>query len=802
MDHVRYDARYAIRSLVRQPAFASFAILTLALGIGANAAIFSAVDAVLLRPLPYPNPDRIVSLNSDWRKSGLHGTVSAPDLHDWHDRSRSFAAMAYYSGGETSVSIDGVADYASAAVVMPEFFHVFGVEPRIGHVFGERGVDTAGSPAVIGYDFWIRRFGGRADVLGRALSTRGQLFTIIGVMPPGFAFPDGNDVWYPSYTQPETVSRSAQNYWAVARLADGVSVQQAQAELSSIAADLERAYPTTNEGKGAAVTALQEELVGGTRSTLYLLFGTVGVVLLITCANVANLLLVRASGRTGELAIRAALGANRRRLASQLVTESLLLAIVSAIVGLLLARLGVAMFVTSAPAGLPRIDEIGVDWRVFAFALMMSVSCAMLFGVVPALQASRVDLNASLRHGGRGLIGGRGDAIRRGLVVAEIACAVALVAGAALLVRSLLEMERVDLGFNPLGVLAVRTAAPARDIAQAQRVARTFGELMPRLGSLPGVISVAAARGLPSTAFHSNGRYWLEGGPTPDMAGVNLPAALFTVVTPDYFRTLGIPLKTGRDFGARDSLETQPVAIISEALAKRSFPGTDPIGRRINCGLDTMVFMTIVGVVGDVRSYAPNRPPQPELYMPLAQHVRSATSAVIVARTASEPLSLANAVLQTIRSTTPDVAARATTMSARMAETVATPRFRTLLVGAFAALALALAMAGVYGVMAYAVSRRTAEIGVRIALGAAGFDILWLVLNQGLRLAALGIGIGCVLAFASTRWLRDMLFGIGPNDPLVFVVVPLALLASAAVATAIPAVRAARVDPVTALHAD
>jgi putative ABC transport system permease protein len=804
MDRLLHDLRYAARSLSRQRSFTILAVLTLALGIGANAAIFSAVDAVLLRPLAYPHPDRIVSVSTDWRTSGTHGTVSAPDFHDWHDRSRSFAAMAYYFGGETSVSVDGVADYATAAVVTPEFFRVFAVEPRIGRVFGERTSEGGELPAVISHEFWMRKFGGRSDVVGRTVIGFGQVFTIVGVMPPGFAFPDGNEVWYPSYARVETTSRSAQNYWVVAHLADDASLRQAQAELTSIATDLERAYPLSNAGKSAAVTPLQEELVGGTRSTLYLLFGAVGVVLLIACANVANLLLVRATGRTSELAVRAALGASRRRLVAQLVTESVLIAVGSAIVGVVLARWGVAVFVASAPAGLPRVAEIGIDLRVLAFAFAAAVACSVLFGIVPALQASRVDLNASLRQGGRGLAGGRGDRVRQTLVVVEIACAVALVAGASLLVRSFVALERVDLGFNPLGVLAVRTAAPARDADEARVIARTFADLMPQLAALPAVTSVAASAAGAGGLYHPNGRYWLDGGPGPEVAGVNLPNALFTVVTPDYFRTLGIRLTAGRDFSARDTSDGRPVAIVSEALAKRSFAGGDPIGRQIECGLDpeSMRFMTIVGVVSDVRSLAPNRAPTPELYMPLAQHPRSTGAVTIVARTAGEPLALANAVVQTIRTRAPSVPTRASTLNARIADTVATPRFRMLLVGAFALLALALAMAGVYGVMAYAVSRRTAEIGVRIAMGAAGSDILRLVLSQGLRLAVIGIVAGSAVAFALARWLREMLFGIAPSDSVVFAVVPLVLLATAAAATAIPALRAARVDPIAALRSE
>jgi putative ABC transport system permease protein len=800
MDHLIQDLRFALRSLVRLPLFSVVAVTTLALGIGVNAAVFSAVDAVLLRSLDYREPERIVALSTDWRKTGVHGTVSAPDFHDWHDRTRSFAAMAYYAGGETGVSVDGAADYASAAVVTPEFFPVLGVAPQIGRVFDGASEAAAEWPAVIGHDFWLRRFGGRPDALGRKVSTGGRVFTIVGVMPPRFAFPDGNDIWYPSYAQPETTSRSAHNYWAVARLAAGVTIEQAQADLASVAADLERAYPTSNKDKGAVVVPLREELVGGTRSTLYLLLGAVALVLLIACANVANLLLARATGRRGELAIRAALGAGRRRLIMQLVTESLLLAAVSAGVGLVIARWGVAVFVAVAPTGLPRASEIVIDGRVLAFALAIAIASSLLFGVLPAVRASRLDLNTSLRQGGRGAIAGRRDALSSALVVAEVTLAVALVVGASLLVRSFIALQHVDLGFNLDHVLVVETAAPVRDLDAAERAARTYADLVPRLAGLPGVLSAAGARGLPGTALHPNGGYQLDGRTGLGMVGT--PNTLFTVVTSAYFRTLGMPIKSGRDFSPADAAGAPPVAIVNEALARRSFPGGDPIGHQIQCGLDSPAFMTIVGVVGDVRSYTPSRAPQPELYMPLNQHPRSAASIVIVARTAGDPLGSANAFVQTIRSRAPDIPARASTMTARISSTVATPRFRMLLVGTFAALALVLAMAGVYGVMAYAVGRRTAEIGVRMAMGAAAADILRLVLKEGLQLAIAGIAIGCALAYAMARWLAAMLFGVGPLDPVAFVVVPIALLTTAAVATAIPALRAARVDPIAALRAD
>jgi putative ABC transport system permease protein len=801
MEHLLQDIRFAVRSLRRQPAFATLAVGTLALGIGANAAIFSVVNAVLLRPLSYSQPDRIVAVTTLWRKSGLRGTVSGPDFHDWHDITSSFDAMAYYTGGETSVSVAGAAEYGTAIRVTPGFFRVFGVAAQIGRLLGPAD-ETPGSPlaAVVSYDLWMRRLGAQPGALGRTVTFGERVFTIVGVMPDGFRFPGRAEIWFPAWVQPETASRSAHNYRVVARLKDGVTVAQAQAEMTALAARLETAYPASNDGKSAAVVPLQDQLVGDTSATLYLLAGAVALVLLVACANVANLLLARATARANELGVRAALGAGRARLVAQLVTESVMLALMSGILGL-------AALLAIAPPGLPRLSEVSVDGRVLTFALAASVASSLLFGVLPALQASQVDLQTTLRQGGRGgALGGGGSRLRSVLVVAEIALAVALVVGASLLIRSFLALDRVDLGFGRERLLVLETSVPSRDVEGARRATAFYADVLPRLAALPGVSSVAGIRGLPTARARfgqdSNGGYWLEGGQDPGVVGIRLPQAVFTVVTPDYFKTMAIPLRLGRDFSVRDREDRPFVAIVNEALARQALGDVDPLGRRIACGLDSSEFMTIVGVSGNVRSYDPSQPPLPEIYMPFLQHPRTATALTVIARTAGEPLRMANAFQERIRTSNADVPVRASTMTQALSVSVATPRFRTLLVGAFAALALILAIAGVYGVMAYAVSRRTAEIGVRMAMGAAADDILALVMAQGLRLALAGITIGCALAYALAQLLRGMLFAVAPADPLVFVAVPIALLATAAAATAVPALRAARVDPIQALRAE
>ena len=801
MSHFVRDLHYAVRSLLRQPSFAALAILMLALGIGANAAMFSIVDGVLLRPLQYAHPDRIVWLASFWTKRGTTGSVSGPDFHDWHDTASSYDAMAYYtftSDDSVGVGVDGVVDYASVTVVTPEFFDVFERAPIAGRPFARGSREPA---AVVSAAFARRQFSDPRAALGRSIEIARRSVPILAVMPAGFSFPGRTDVWLSAAAFDETTSRSAHNYRVVARLKPGVSIDAARSELAGIAARLQAAYPTSNADKSATVIPLQEELVGNSRATLLMLFGVVALVLLIACANVANLLLARATGRTGEIAIRAALGAGRRRLVGQLMTESLLLAALSAGIGVLLARWAIAAFVAFAPAGLPRLDEVRIDVRVLGFALFAATAASIVFGLAPALQAARLDLNSSLRQGGRGAVTGSASVWQRTLVVAEVALAVALVTGAALLVRSFSALARVDLGYATEQRLVVQTSVPYSGIADARRATTKYVDMLQRIAAVPGVNAVAGIRGLPSRSMHSNGGYWIDGGPGPEATGVRAPQAVFTIVTPNYFQTMAIPLRDGRDFDARDRYDAPRVAIVNEALARQAFPTGSAIGRQIQCGFDTLDFMTIVGVARNVREYDPSTAPLPEIYMPFQQHPTYGSMLQLVARTSVEPMAVADAVRDAIRRVDPNVPTRMTTMTGTLSESVATPRFRTQLVGGFAALALLLAMAGVYGVMAYRVSRRTAEIGVRIAMGATAADVLRLVAGEGLRLATLGIAIGCVAAYGFALSLRGMLFGVTPADPLVFAVVAAALFATAALATAVPALRAAKVDPLEALRA-
>ena len=805
METFLQDLRYALRNLVRQPGFAATAILTLALGIGATTAIFSVVNAVVLRPLPYREPDAIVAVRTLWTKTGLNSaTVSAPDFHDWKAQNRSFDALAYYSGGEAPVMADGNPDYATTYIVTPGFFEALGVGPRAGRLFTPEE-EKAGGPlaAVITDAYWRRQFGARADAIGSTLKLGDQFFTIVGVLPPGLRFPARADVYAPAAFTTETASRSGHNYQVIGRLKAGVSLEQAQGEMSAIASRLADQYPLSNAGKSVLVMPLKDLLVRDTRATLYVLLAAVSFVLLIACANVANLLLARSTARSREMVVRAAVGAGRGRLLRQLLTEGLVLALVSAAIGAALARGGVIALLALAPTDLPRLDEIQVDTTALGFALLISLLASVIFGLAPALHVSRVRLAEGLRQGGKGsALGARSGLARNAFVVAEIALAVVLVVAAGLLGRSLVALAQVDMGFSPERVLVLRTSFPVNRDEDAPRAVAFYRDALRDVRAVPGVDAASGVLSIP-TSVRSNGSYWLEGGPGPDQTGVNAPEAVLNVVTPDYFRTMRIPVKRGRDFAENDRADAPFVAIVSEALVRESFGGRDPIGHRIQCGLDSLAFMTIVGVVGDVRTYGPARPPQPEIYMPFEQHPLPSTVLTIMARTAApDPLALTETLRRVIHARNPEVPMKASTMERTLLDASAAPRFRTFLLVVFAAVALLLAVAGVYGVMAYTVSQRVPEIGVRVALGASPADIMRMIVGQGARLAAVGLGVGLVLALAASRLLQGLLFGVTARDPLILAAVTALVTSAALAACYIPGRRALRVEPTVALRAE
>jgi predicted permease len=799
------DLKFALRSLRKNPGFTLLAIVVMALGIGANTAVFSVVNAVLLKPLAYRDPDRIVTLSTLWRKSGGHGTVSAPDYHDWHDQSTAFAAMAYYADDSTAVSTGASAEYAHIAVVTPEFFRVFGVDPVVGRLFSPEEQKPGGAGAVVvSYAYWQSHFGANANALGQPVRMLDKSFGIAGVLPPSFHFPNGTDIWLPANVVfSETPSRSAQNYLVAGRLKPGVSLEQAQPQMTAIGARLERQYPDSNAGKSVAVTRLRDEMVGNVRLTLYLLLGAVALVLLIGCANVANLLLARATARTREMAIRVAVGASRGRIVRQLLVESAVLALIAGAAGLLLAKWGSDALVALAPGDVPRLAETGIDGWVLAFTLGISVAASLLFGLAPALQISRVDLNETLKQGAsRSMGAGKAGRMRGALVVVEVALSVVLLAGAGLLIRSFAALQNTALGFRPEHVLVMQSSVPASDLQSARRATRFYKDLLADLAMLPGVSAVGGTRSTPGAAF-SEGTYFIDhlGEISPAT-----PQAVLSVVTPGALAALGIPLKRGRDFNAGDTYDAPFTAIINEALARKSFPGQDPLGRTIYCGLDSDKFMKIVGVVGDVRQYGPAVEPWPEIVMPYEQHPETATALSIAVRSSIRANGAGSALWGPIRSMvrarSAEVPVKFTSLQDLLAENTAGPRFRTLLLGLFAAIAVCLAMAGVYGVVAYTVGQRASEIGLRMALGANTGDVLRLILRQGMALTGIGLAVGLAAALAATRLLASMLFEVKAGDPATFIGVAALLGVVSLAASYIPARRAARVDPVSALRQD
>jgi predicted permease len=794
------DLRFAARMLRKNPGFTAVAVLVMALGIGANTAMFSVVNAVLLKPLAFNDPDRIVTLSTLWKKSGHHGQASAPDYRDWRDQSSAFESMAYYENYDSAVTAGSAAEYTYTAMVSPNLFHVFRVQPAAGREFSAEESKAGGGGAVIlSSTYAANHFGSAAGALGHSVRLLSKTLDIVGVMPAGFHFPEKTDVWFPTNTIfGDTESRSGHNYRVVARLKPGVSLEQAQAQMTAIGTRLAEKYPDSNTGKSVAVTRMRDEMVSNYRLTLWIMLAAVGVVLLIACANLANMLLAKSVARTKEIAIRAALGAGRGRIVRQLITESVVMALLAGAVGVLLALWGSRWLVALAPGDVPRLSEAGIDARVLAFAFGVSVLASLLFGLAPALQTLRADLNKSLKQSTtRSTGGGIADGMRAALVVAEIALSMMLLTGAGLLLKSFVALQNVALGFRPERVLVMEASVPASDLDSARRATRFYHELLPQVRSIPGVVSAGATRGVPGHPT-SDGGYWIDH--LPAELNVSAPQAVFSVVAPGAFETLGIPLLQGRDFNDSDTYDAPFSAVINEKLARDAFPRQDPIGHIIYCGLDSMNPMKIVGVIGDVRQFGPAQTPWAEIYMPYEQHPGPAADMSVLVRAAMEPTALTETLRREAHELSADVPVKFTTMEAALSENVAAPRFRTLLLGIFAGLAMCLAMAGVYGVMSYVVGQRSAEIGLRMALGASPRDVLRLVLRQALLLAVVGIAVGLACAAAMTQLLTSMLFGVKATDPLTYVAVVVLLAGVAMLASYVPARRAMRVDPIVALR--
>jgi putative ABC transport system permease protein len=800
VENVARDLRYAVRVLRRSPGFTGIALLTLALGIGGNTAVFSVVKAVLLQPLPYAEPDRIVAVQTLWTASNRVGPVSGGDYVDLVAEPSPFMASTRYAGGELPIEINRQAAFVPAYGIDIGFAQVFHVTPVAGRLITRDEFGTKAPVALVAEGFAVRHFGDPNRALGQILHQQNRAFSIVGVLPRGFQFPLTAEAWFPQFN--ENPNRTSGNYRAVALLKAGVTVEAARAHLAMVGTRLQQAFPSTHNKKSFTATPLKDIFVERSRMTIWLLMGAVGLVLLVACANVANLLLARATVRSREVAVRVALGAGRRRVVSQQLVESVLLNVAGGAIGLSMAFAGVAALLRFAPSSLPRLEEIQVDRVVLLFNTAVSFGVALLFGLWPALRASRIDVHDALKQGGtRGVLGGaRGEWVRGALVSAEVALALVLMLGAGLLFRSLLALNAVDLGYQTDGRVVLTASIPARTTAEHHHAGATFERIFAELRQLPGVVAAAGVMGLPSGPYGSDGLYAVEG--LHDFTNAQfdrLPHAGFRLTSPGYFASMGVPLLEGRDFDERDLFDAEPVAIVSAALARQVFQGQSPIGRRIKCGLDRDVWMRVVGVVGDMRNSNPAVPPGPELYMAYRQHPFYANDLHIVVRTHTDVGAAARKVIAQID---PGIPVKVSTLEQFQSDAIALPRFRTLLLIVFAVVAAALATAGVYGVMSYAAAQRQAEMGLRIALGATGRDVVSMLLRSGAKLAAVGLAAGLVLALGAGRAIESMLYGVEPYDAVAIGGAVLLLSGAALLAALIPALRASRVDPTVALRAE
>jgi putative ABC transport system permease protein len=804
------DLRYALRTLTRWPGFTAVVVLTLALGIGANAAIFSVVNAVLLRPLPYTDPDRLVFVfgtPTDGDSAKVGSSSSYPDYVDFRDRSRSFSHLAAVSVQQTTVT--GKSFEPAIVSGSPTTFNAFatlGVTPALGRGFLAEEDRPGAEPVVIVSDaFWRQRLDGNANVVGSTIAVNGRQATIVGVMPPRFHFPQASQLWYPAAAPNTPQSRGQHSYAVFGRLAPGVTIATADREMAAIARQLETEYPALNAKRGARVEAMAEAIVGDVRPSLLVLLGSVGLVLLLVCVNVANLFLARAAARTREVAVRTALGAARGRLARQFLTESFVVTALGAALGIVVAYYGSKLLVARAPRTIPRAEEIGIDPTVLLFVLLLAVVTAILFGVLPALQMSRGVPIAALREGGRGTRGGTARrGLRQALVVSEVALAVVLVVGAALLVKSFWKMQQVDPGFIPDRMLVVQVQLPQSryaGYADGDRVRAFYADLQNRLAARPEVQSVAIAMQHPlapgwTSSFTIDGR-------DPPPAGQE-PEASIRPVVPGYFRAVGAKILRGREIQESDRFGAPGVVVINESFARVHFPNEDPIGRRINRvawwpGMPAQY--EIVGVAADERFNGPRASADPATYFSLSQFTMNDNWVLV--RTRNDPKAFIPTLRQIVWAMDRDLPLEIVqTMDEVLGDTVADSRFNTALLSLFAVVALLLAAIGIYGVLSFTVAQRTSEIGVRMALGAQRANVLGLVVGKGMMLALTGIVIGSIGAVLATRALERLVFGVSTTDPAVFGIVALILTSVAGTAALIPALRASRVDPLVALRSE
>ena len=799
MQTLLQDLRYGVRSLWQRPGFTAIAVITLALGIGANTTLFSFVNGILLRPLPYKNPAQLVVLDENAPKQGIKSFgVSYPNFVDWRAQNHVFEDVASYQANTNSLVGAGEPEQVPGAKISHGLFELLGVAPSLGRtITADEDQPETNNVVLISDGLWRRRFGSDRSVVGQTLTVSGRTRTIIGVMPPDFKFPETAELWVPLALNEKLFTRTDHGLNTVARLKPNVTLAQAQAEMANIARRIEERNPVTNEGLGVDVYPLRARLVGDYRQALLILLGVVAFVLLIACANVANLLLARSSARHKELALRAALGASRSRIVRQLLTESALLSLLGALLGVLLAVWGKNLLLAAIPGDMPFWMKFDIDLRVLSFTFAISFLTVLAFGIAPALQASRTDLNDALKEGGRSGGSGR-HRMRNLLVVSEVALALVLLVGAGLMVRSFAKLGQVHSGINPENVLTMEVPLTRAKYPEPAQQSAFFHELMPRVAALPGVSSAAAVSDLPLRGGWGRS-LTVEGHPVLSVG--QAPMINHAVVTPNYFRTMGIPLLQGRDFNEADQATAMRVTIVDERLAREYWPGESPLGKRIRFGPpeSNEPWHTIVGVAGSVRHARLDRETRETIYVPY-QQIPVNWMAVAV-RTTVDPRSLAGAVKKEVLALDKDQpTANVLTMNEIVSRSIWQQRFYAMMFGLFAALALVLAAVGIYGVMSYAITQRTHEIGIRMALGADRIKVLRLTLAQGMKLALTGVVCGLGASYLLTRLMAGLLFGVSATDLGTFVSLAVLLVAVTLLACYIPARRATKVDPLVALR--
>jgi putative ABC transport system permease protein len=816
------DLRYGLRQLIKHPAFTIIAVLTLALGIGANTAIFSVVNAILLKPLPFPEPDQLIAVGmTDSRQKGDTNlnSLSYPDFFDFRDQNRTLASSAVYRDRSFALTSEEGATSLRGQKVSAEFFDVIGIKPALGRAFVRDDEQGGGGPGgfkvIISHDFWLKHYGADPNVLGHTITLDRRPYTVTGVMPAGFQFPISpdpidfyvtiaEDAASPDGSMPTTKQRGNHSLQAVARLRPGATIAQAQSDLAAIASALTKQYPDSNTNFGVLTKPLREEMVGDVRTALYILFGAVVCVLLIANANVANLLLARASARGKEIALRAAMGASRARIIRQLLTESVLLAGLGGAFGLLLAQWGTEALVKTVPQNIPRISTIQLDASVLIFTLLVSLATGVIFGLVPAWHASHVDLNSSLKSGSRTGSGSEGKGrVRNALIMAEVALALILLISAGLLIQSFARLGRVQPGVRTERLLTARIGLSEVAYPQNENVIAFYDQFLTRVRAIPGVESASTIVPLPLSGSNMVTSFDIQERPLPEG---QRPGAPVRIIATDYFKTMGIPVRRGRIFDERDRLDSAPVVIVNERFAQKYFPGEDVLGKRIQPGFSAddsgEKIREIVGVVGNVKHLSLKNEDSPEMYLPRTQipiHIMS----IVIRASVSNPNPITNSLrkeLAAMDATIPLTSVRV--FEEYISRSLARPRFNTLLLSIFAGTALLLTAIGIYGVLAYSVAQRTSEIGIRIALGAGKSSIFRLIVGQAMTLVGISLVLGVAGAFAATRLLSSLLFGVGASDPGTFAGIVLLVSAVAFIAAWVPARRATRVDPIIALRTE